>query len=206
MYALTMTIDHYYWKWDHEHYCARQAEKEALESYFQKQGNTFTSSTAMASQNKANLSPVALFTKNSFSKSSLCSTLKKQSNTLQIDLSSKLASNDKLTSNKHKKYLKNNLCLYCSVSSLQTVDLVPLYFIFHFHFILFSFLIFLFLEKLGLGSEVIGHTVTSVTIWWCGHNIGHETWENKVEGFRINDIIQHGYHMLTSCSTHGHLG
>ena len=141
MYALTMTIDHYYWKWDHEHYCARQAEKEALESYFQKQGNTFTSSTAMASQNKANLSPVALFTKNSFSKSSLCSTLKKQSNTLQIDLSSKLASNDKLTSNKHKKHLKNNLCLYCSVSSLQTVDLVPLYFIFHFHFhlILFSY-------------------------------------------------------------------
>ena len=28
--------------------------------------------------------------------------------------------------------------------------------------------------------------------------------ENKVEGSRTNDIIQHGYHMLTSCSTHGH--
>jgi len=31
-----------------------------------------------------------------------------------MDLSSKLASNSKLTSNKHKKYLENNLCLYCS--------------------------------------------------------------------------------------------
>jgi len=32
-----------------------------------------------------------------------------------VDLSSKLASNGKLTSDKHKKQLKNNLCLYCSV-------------------------------------------------------------------------------------------
>jgi len=30
-----------------------------------------------------------------------------------VDLSSKLASNSKLTSNKHKKHLKNNLYLYC---------------------------------------------------------------------------------------------
>ena len=40
----------------------------------------------------------------------------------------------------------------CALSSLQMVDLVFLYFI------------FLFLEQLGLGLEVIGHTVTSVTI------------------------------------------
>ena len=32
-----------------------------------------------------------------------------------MDLSSKLASNGKLTSNEHKKHLKNKLCLYCSV-------------------------------------------------------------------------------------------
>ena len=31
-----------------------------------------------------------------------------------MDLFSKLASNGKLTSNEHKKYLKNNLCLYYS--------------------------------------------------------------------------------------------
>jgi len=30
-----------------------------------------------------------------------------------VDLSSKLASNGKLTSDKRKKHLKNNLCLYC---------------------------------------------------------------------------------------------
>ena len=32
-----------------------------------------------------------------------------------MDLSSKLTSNGKLTSDKHKKCLKNNLCLYCSI-------------------------------------------------------------------------------------------
>ena len=30
-----------------------------------------------------------------------------------MDLSSKLASNGKLTSDKYKKHLKNKLCLYC---------------------------------------------------------------------------------------------
>ena len=38
----------------------------------------------------------------------------KQSNFLQIVLFSKLANNSKLTSNKHKKYLTNNLHLYYS--------------------------------------------------------------------------------------------
>jgi len=56
---------------------------------------------------------VVLSTKNSFFKSSLSPAPKKQSNTLQMDLSSKLASNGKLTSDKCKKHLKNNLCLYC---------------------------------------------------------------------------------------------
>ena len=69
----------------------------------------------MASQSKANPSLAASSTKNPSSKSSLSPTSKKQSNTLQVDLSSKLASNGKLTSNEYKKRLKNNLCLYCSV-------------------------------------------------------------------------------------------
>jgi len=47
-------------------------------------------------------------------KLSLSPTPKKQPNTPQVDLSSKLASNSKLTSDKHKNYLKNNLCLYYS--------------------------------------------------------------------------------------------
>ena len=67
----------------------------------------------MASQSKANLFLVALSAKNPSSKPSLSPTPKKQPNTLQIDLSFKLASNGKLTSNKHKKCLTNNLCLYC---------------------------------------------------------------------------------------------
>jgi len=74
-----------------------------------------------------------------------------------------------------------------------------------FYFYFYLLFIFLFLEQLGLGSEVIGHMVTSVTIWWYGHNIGHKTWENEVKSSRTNDIIQHEYYMLTSCFTHGHL-
>jgi len=67
----------------------------------------------MASQSEANPSPAALFAKNPSFKPSLSPVSKKQSNTLQVDLSSKLASNGKLTSNECKKHLKNNLCLYC---------------------------------------------------------------------------------------------
>ena len=88
-------------------------EKEALESHSQKQGKAFTSSSATASQNKANSAPVALSIKNPFSKLSPSPAPKKQPNTLQVDLSSKLANNSKLTSDERKKCLKKNLCLYC---------------------------------------------------------------------------------------------
>ena len=115
MYTLAMTINHCYWEWDRERHRARQVEKEALKSHSWKQGKASTSSSAMASQNKANSSPVAPSTKNSSSKSSLFPAPKKQPNTPQVDLSSKLASNGKLTSDKRKKRLKNNLCLYCGV-------------------------------------------------------------------------------------------
>ena len=67
----------------------------------------------MASQSKANLFLVALSAKNPSSKPSLSPTPKKQPNTLQVDLSSKLASNGKLTSDECKKCFENNLCLYC---------------------------------------------------------------------------------------------
>jgi len=113
MYALAMTIDHRYWEWERERHCARQAEKEALESHFWKQGKASTSSSVMASQSKANLSLVASSAKNPSSKPSPSTALKKQPNTLWVDLSSKLASNGKLTSDERKKRLENNLCLYC---------------------------------------------------------------------------------------------
>ena len=70
--------------------------------------------------------------------------------------------------------------------SSQTVDLVSLYFIFHFLSFSFYVLIFLFLE----------HRV----------RVRSQDTENKVEGSRTNDIIQHGYHMLIPCSIHGYLG
>jgi len=92
-------------------------EKEALESHSWKQGKASTSSPAMASQNKANTSLEASSTKNSFSKSSLSPASKKQPNTPWVDLSSKLASNSKLTSDKCKKHLENNICLYCGAGN-----------------------------------------------------------------------------------------
>ena len=103
-----MTINHCYWERDRERHRARQVEKEALESHSQKQGKASTSSSVMASQSKANPSSVAPSIKNP------SSTPKKQPNTPQVDLSSKLASNGKLTSDEHKKHLENNLYLYCS--------------------------------------------------------------------------------------------
>ena len=87
-------------------------KKKALESYSWKQEKVSTSSSAMASQNKVNTFPAASSAKIPSSKSSLFPTSKKQSNSLQIDLSSKLASNCKLTSDKCEKHLENNLYLY----------------------------------------------------------------------------------------------
>jgi len=116
MYALAMTIDHCYWERDHERHRARQVEKEVLESHSQKQGKASTSGSGTASQSKANPSPVA---SNPSSKPPPSPTPKKQPNTPQVNLSSKLASNGKLTSDEHKKCLENNLCLYCSTGDYK---------------------------------------------------------------------------------------
>jgi len=107
-----MTIDHHYWECDCECHCGRQVEKEAFESHSQKQRKAFTSGSTMIPQNKANISLAASSIKTS-SKSSLSPAPKKQPNTPWMDLSSKLASNGKLTNDKCKKHLENNLCLYC---------------------------------------------------------------------------------------------
>jgi len=116
MYTLAMTINHYYWKCNCKHHCARQTEKEAFESHSWKQGKASISSHATVFQNKANPSLVASSTKTS-SKPFLSPTPKKQPISSQVDLSSKLASNGKLTSDEHKKYLENNLCLYCGAEN-----------------------------------------------------------------------------------------
>ena len=114
MYALAMTINHCYWKRDRERHRTRQVEKEALESHSWKQGKASTSGSVTASQSKANPSPVASSAKNPSFKPSPSPASKKQPNTPRVDLSSKLASNGKLTSDKRKKRLEDNLCLYCS--------------------------------------------------------------------------------------------
>ena len=108
-----LTINHRYWERDHKCHHARQVEKEALESHSWKQGKTSISGSVTASQSKANPSLAASSTKNFPSKSSLFPAPKKQPNTPWVDLSFKLASNSKLTSDKRKKCLENNLCLYC---------------------------------------------------------------------------------------------
>jgi len=113
-----MTIDYRYWECDHKYHCARQVEKEALESHSQKQGKASTASPAVASQNKANISLVVLSVK-TFLKSSPSPTPKKQPNSLWVGVSSKLASNGKLTSDEYKKCLKNNLCLYCGTGDYK---------------------------------------------------------------------------------------
>ena len=56
---------------------------------------------------------MASSTKTFFSKPSLSPAPKKQSNSLKVDLSFKLTSNNKLTSDEYKKYFENNLYLYC---------------------------------------------------------------------------------------------
>jgi len=94
-------------------------KKEALESHSKKQGKAFTSDHTTASQNKANLSPAASSAKTSSCKPSPSPASKKQLNFPWMDLSSKLANNGKLTSDEHKKYLKNNLCLYCGAGDYK---------------------------------------------------------------------------------------
>ena len=87
-----------------------------------------------------------------------------------------------------KEFSKPKPCIQITtkVSSSQMVDLVSLYFIFYFHLFSFYFYIFIFLE----------HRI----------RVRSQDTENEVKGSRTNDVIQHRYHMLTSCSTHGHLG
>ena len=93
-------------------------EKEALESHSQKQEKASTSSPVIASQNKTNSSLAASSANSSSSKSPSFPAPKKQPNTLWVDLSSKLASNGKLTSDEYKK------CLYCSARD-HKLDFCP---------------------------------------------------------------------------------
>ena len=119
-----MTINHCYWRYDCKHHYTRQIEKEALKSHSQKQGKASIAGNVAASQNKANLSLLASSTKSSPFKLSSSPASKKKSNSPWVDLSSKLASNRKLTSDEYKKNLENNLCLYCGAGNYK-LDFYP---------------------------------------------------------------------------------
>ena len=114
-----MTINHCYWEQDCKHHHARQAEKKALESHSQKQGKASIFVPAIVFQNKTNSFLAASSTKIFSFKLSPSPTPKKQSNSPWVNLSFKLVSNSRLTSDKHKKHLENNLCLYCGVGDYK---------------------------------------------------------------------------------------
>ena len=83
------------------------------------------------------------------------------------------------------------------------MDLVVPYFLFFsFHFI-FDFSIF---RTLGLGLEVIGHTVTSVLSDSVVTTLIIGLKKKKWKVLEQSDIIQHEHYILISCFTHGHLG
>ena len=63
MYTLAITINYCYWKCNCKYHHTRQIEKEALESYSQKQDKAFSTDNAIVSQNKANTFLVASSTK-----------------------------------------------------------------------------------------------------------------------------------------------
>jgi len=92
------------------------------------------------------------------------------------------------------------------MSSSQIVDLVFLYLIFHFHFIfvLFSYFSIFRTARVRVRSDWSYCHICHNLMVWSQH--WSQDLENKVEGSRTNDVIQHEYYMLTSCSTHGYLG
>ena len=92
------------------------------------------------------------------------------------------------------------------MSSSQMVDLDSLYFIFYFYFyfVLFSYFSIFRTARVRVRSDQLYCHISHNMIVWSQHWL--RDLENRVEDSRTNDVIQHEYHMLTSCSTHGHLG
>jgi len=118
MYQLAITFDNRYWKWNCKWDHFRNTEKEAADSYHQKQEkiaqySASSSSTPSHPQSTTNL-PQTILSRNSLkSPRSSSSIIKSRSlSTLCVDLSDKLGRDGKLNSNEHKHHINNNLCLY----------------------------------------------------------------------------------------------
>ena len=83
------------------------------------------------------------------------------------------------------------------------MDLVFLYFLFLFYFLLIYFSSFYF-QNSGFRVRVISHTVTSVTSDGGVTTLITELKKRKQKILEQSNVIQHKYHMLTPCFTHGH--
>ena len=91
-----------------------------------------------------------------------------------------------------------------NVSRLKNIDFIFFFILILFFFqFIFHFSIF---RTLGLGLEVIGHTITSVTSDGMVTALIIELERREQKVLEQNVIIQHGHHILVSCLTHGHLG
>ena len=73
------------------------------------------------------------------------------------------------------------------------VDLVSLYFLSHFYFLFDLFFIFSIFRTMGLGLEVICHTVTLVTSDSIVTTLIMKLKKRKQKVLEQNDIIQHGH-------------
>ena len=98
---------------------------------------------------------------------------------------------------------------YCTPDSDVKIKDCRLSFSLFSFLILFSFDLFFYLSifrTLGLGLEVICHTVTLVTSDSGVTTLITGLKRRKQKILEQSDIIQHRHHMLTSCFTHGHQG
>jgi len=120
MYQLAITFDNRYWEWNRERDCFCNMEKEAADSHHRKQGRmaqysaSLQISTPSCPQSSMTLPQTAPSQSSQKPSRRLSSIIKSPSpSTLHVDLSDKLGRDSKLNGNERKRYIDNNLCLYC---------------------------------------------------------------------------------------------
>jgi len=131
MYQLAITFDNCYWEQNHERDRFHNTEKEAADSHHRKQGRmtqysaSSQSSTPSHPQSSMTLPQTAPSWSSQKPSRRPSSIVKSPSpSTLRVDLSNKLDRDGKLNSNKRKRCIDNNLCLYCG-SKDHKVDGFP---------------------------------------------------------------------------------
>ena len=119
MYQLAITFNNRYWEWNCKRDCFHNMEKEAADSYYQKQEkiaqySASLQSSALSCPQSTTNPPQTAPSQNSLKPPrSSSSIIKSQSpSTPCVDLSDKLGRDGKLNGNEHKHCIDNNLCLY----------------------------------------------------------------------------------------------